>query len=180
MGSGRADRDLQPAIHSTDTHGTNEVNFAILHLFGYQFAPRYKDIYDKVRTPLYGFKHPSHYQDLLLKPIRKINTRLLIDEWDNFQRTIVSLALKTTTQSIIIGKLSSYTRKNRTRRALWEYDNIIRSLYLLNYVDSLSLRRNVLRALNRGENYHQMRRAVSYANCSFAFSGAKIGETAVI
>jgi hypothetical protein len=39
--------DIQPNIHSTDTHGTNEINFAVLHLFGYQFAPRYKDIYDK-------------------------------------------------------------------------------------------------------------------------------------
>ncbi|PGW47447.1 hypothetical protein COE03_14330, partial [Bacillus thuringiensis] len=35
---------MKPSIHSTDTHGTNEVNFAILDLFGYQFAPRYKDI----------------------------------------------------------------------------------------------------------------------------------------
>ena len=34
--------DIQPEIHSTDTHGTNEVNFALLHLFGYQFAPRYR------------------------------------------------------------------------------------------------------------------------------------------
>jgi hypothetical protein len=43
-------------------------------------------------------------------------------------------------------------------------DAIIRSLYLLDYVDSPPLRRNVQRALNRGENYHQLRRAVSYAN----------------
>ena len=41
--------DIQPDVHSTDTHGTNEVNFALLHVFGYQFAPRYRDIYDKVR-----------------------------------------------------------------------------------------------------------------------------------
>jgi TnpA family transposase len=34
--------DIQPSIHSTDTLGTNEVNFAILAFFGYQFAPRYK------------------------------------------------------------------------------------------------------------------------------------------
>jgi TnpA family transposase len=40
--------DIQPDIHSTDTHGTNEMNFAILHFFGYQFAPRYKDFHDKV------------------------------------------------------------------------------------------------------------------------------------
>jgi TnpA family transposase len=156
--------DIQPEVHSTDTHGTNEVNFAILHVFGYQFAPRYRDIHDKVSQSLYGFKHPSQYEDMLLKPIRKINTNLIMDEWENIQRVIVSLAFKTTTQSIIVGKLSAYARKNKTRRALWEYDNIIRSLYLLDYVDSTPLRRNVQHALNRGENYHQLRRSVSYAN----------------
>jgi TnpA family transposase len=156
--------DIQPEVHSTDTHGTNQVNFAILHLFGYQFAPRYADIYDKVSKSLYGFKHPSEYREGLIKPIRKINTDLIIDEWENIQHIILSLAQKTTTQSIIIGKLSAYARKNKTKRALWEYDNIIKSLYLLDYIDSPPLRRNVQRALNRGENYHKLRRAVSYAN----------------
>jgi TnpA family transposase len=156
--------DIQPAIHSTDTHGTNEVNFALLHVFGYQFAPRYRDIQTKVREALYGFKHPTQYGDVLLKPRRKLNARLIVEEWDQMQRIFVSLARKTTTQSIIVGKLSAYARKDKTRRALWEYDNILRSLYLLDYIDSPPLRRNVQRALNRGENYHQLRRAVSYAN----------------
>jgi TnpA family transposase len=156
--------DIQPDIHSTDTHGTNEVNFALLHVFGYQFAPRYRDLQEKVQHVLYGFKHPSQYGTMLLKPIRKITTRLIVEEWEQIQRILVSLALKTTTQSIIVGKLSAYARRNKTRRALWEYDNIIRSLYLLDYIDSPPLRRNVQRALNRGENYHQLRRAVSYAN----------------
>jgi TnpA family transposase len=89
---------------------------------------------------------------------------LIINEWDNVQRIIVSLALKATTQSTIVSKLSAYARNNRTKRALWEYDNIIQSLYLLNYIDSAPLRQNVQRAVNRGENYHQLRRAVSYAN----------------
>jgi hypothetical protein len=38
------------------------------------------------------------------------------------------------------------------------------SLYLLDYIDSLPLRQNVQRALNRGESYHQLRRAISHAN----------------
>lgn len=87
-----------------------------------------------------------------------------MEEWENIQRIILSLGLKTTTQSIIVGKLSAYARKNKTKRALWEYDNIIKSLYFLEYIDSLSLRRNVQQALNRGESYHKLRRAVSYAN----------------
>lgn len=34
----------------------------------------------------------------------------------------------------------------------------------MDYIDSPPLRQHVQRALNRGENYHQLRRAVSYAN----------------
>ncbi|TWD98600.1 Tn3 transposase DDE domain-containing protein [Neobacillus bataviensis] len=98
--------DIQPDLHSTDTHGNNEVNFAILHFLGYQFAPRYKDIYDTVRASLYGFNHPSRYGDILIKPMRKININLMTEEWENIPRILLLLGLKTTTQSIIVGKLS--------------------------------------------------------------------------
>jgi hypothetical protein len=33
----------------------------------------------------------------------------------------ISLPLKTTTQTIIVRKLSAFALKNKTRRALWEY-----------------------------------------------------------
>ena len=77
---------------------------------------------------------------------------------------MLSLGLKTTTQSVIVSKLSAYRRNNRTKQALWEFDNIIKSLYLLDYIDSPALRRNVQKALNRGESYHQLRRAIAYAH----------------
>lgn len=155
---------IRPERHSTDTHGTNEVNFALLHVFQYQFAPRYATIQEKVRSSLYGFRHPSQYGELTLKPIRKLQTERIVEEWDNLLRIFVSLALKTTTQSIIVSKLSAYARRNKTQRALWEYNDILQSLYLLDYVDSPPLRQHVQHALNRGESYHQLRRAVSYAN----------------
>lgn len=156
--------DIRPNVHSTDTHGTNEVNFAILATFGYQFAPRYRDIRDKMNT-LYGFRHPSKYdEEFLLKPSSKANTKLILAEEDNIKHIFASLAKKVTSQSVIIGKLSAYARKNRTKKALWELDNLHRSRYLLDYVDSVRLRRNVQRALNRGESYHKLVRAVAYAN----------------
>ncbi len=37
-------------------------------------------------------------------------------------------------------------------------------MYLLEYIDSQPLRQKVQRALNRGESYHQLRRAISHAN----------------
>jgi hypothetical protein len=157
--------DILPAVHSTDTHGANQVNFALLHLFGYRFAPRYRNVRGKVETGLYGFHPPRHYEkDWPIKPIRRVREGLIVSEWPNIERILLSLALKTTTQSVIVGKLSAYRRKNRTKRALWELDNIVRSLYLLDYIDSPVLRHNVQRALNRGEAYHQLRRAIAYAH----------------
>ena len=155
--------DIQPDIHSVDTHGTNHVNAALLYVFGDQFAPRYKDICDKVRTSLTAFHHPSRYGEAILKPIRKIRENDIIREWDECRRIFVSLARKDTMQSTLVRKLSSHARHSRTKRALWEYDSIHTSLHLLNYVDSPSLRQNIQKALNRGENYHQLARAISYA-----------------
>jgi TnpA family transposase len=40
----------------------------------------------------------------------------------------------------VVGKLSSYARQNQTKKALWELDNICRSLYILDFVDYPSLR----------------------------------------
>ena len=76
----------------------------------------WRNIREKTGTSLYGFQHPSQYdEDWLLRPIRKLNEEFIEEEWDNFLRILVSLALKTTTQSIIVGKLSSHARKNKTK-----------------------------------------------------------------
>ena len=154
--------EIIPDRHSTDTHGTNQVNFILLHVFGHMFAPRYAKLGSRSKM-IYGFKNPKQYGDYLLKPIRKINTKLIKEEWKNILKIFVSLGFKSSTQSTIIRKLSSYARKNRTKKALWELDNIVKTLYILKYVDSIKLRRNVQKALNRGEAYNKLRKAVFYA-----------------
>ena len=68
--------DIKPERHSTDTHGTNQVNYWILHTFGYHFAPRYRDLHKKIDS-LVGFQHPSQYGDFLIKPSRKANDELI-------------------------------------------------------------------------------------------------------
>ena len=155
--------DIKPERHSTDTHGTNQVNFWILHVFGYRFAPRYRDLQKRIAT-LVGFQHPNHYGDSLIKPSRKACDALIIKEWPNIQRIMASLAQKDVTQATIVRKLSSYARQNQTKKALWELDNLCRTLYILDFIDDVDLRQSVQKALNRGEAYHRFRRAVAYVN----------------
>ena len=61
-------------------------------------------------------------------------------------------------------KLASYERQNQTKKALWELENICRTLYVLDFIDDVTLRQTVQKALNRGEAYHRFRRAVAYVN----------------
>lgn len=155
--------EIQPARHSTDTHGGNQVNFFLLFCDSYQFAPRYRDLHKRIAS-LVGFQHPNHYAHYLIKPARKTFDALIVKEWPNIQRILASLAQKDVTQATVVRKLSSYARQNQTKKALWELDNILRTSYILDFIDDPSLRQSVQKALNRGEAYHRMRRAISYVN----------------
>ncbi len=157
------DTDIQTDIHSTDSHGINQVNFAILDMFGYQFAPRYKNISSKAKT-IYSFQHPSKYKNYLLQPKRLIKENLIIEEWDNFQRILASLGMKTTTQSTIIKKLSSTKRNNKIKRAIVEYDNIVETYHKLRYIDDPIYQKQINTVLNRGEHINKLRKHLFHAD----------------
>ena len=154
--------EIKPNILSTDTHGVNHVNFALLDLFGYTFAPRYAQF----GTVISDFFDVSEGEDnkatLSLK--KPINTALIIDEWDTIQRIIISLQQKTITQATLVRKLSGYSQNHPLLKALTEYNRMLKAMYLLDYIDDASLRTYVQRALNRGEAYHQLRRAIAHVN----------------
>ena len=155
--------DIRPQLHSTDTHGTNQVNYWTLYAFGYQFAPRYRDFHKKL-AGLVGRHAPGHYGKWLVKPSRKSNDELIIREWPAVQRIMASLGQKQVSQATIVRKLASYKRQNQTKKALWELDNLCRTRHILQFINDVGLRQSIQKALNRGEAYHRLRRAVAFVN----------------
>jgi TnpA family transposase len=84
-----------------------------------------------------------------------------VREKTNIERVVATLGLKEMTQGTLIRKLCTYTRPNPTRRAIFEFDKLIRSIYTLRYLRDPQLQRNVQRSQNRIESYHQLRAAVA-------------------
>ena len=74
--------------------------------------------------------------------------------------------------------MSSHKRYSRIRTALWEYDSILKSIYLLDFIDDDILRSQIRKALNRVESYHQLRRAIAKVH-SGKFRGQTILENEV-
>jgi TnpA family transposase len=139
----------------------NNVNCAILDIFGYQFSPRYA----KFKHAFYDqFEIMINEDKIEVKLKKPINKNLIKEEWESIQRIMCSLSRKTTQQSTIIKKLSNNKKSNRTLSALHEYDRLIKCIYFLEYIDNKTLRQFVHQALNRGEAYHQLRRAIASIN----------------
>ena len=80
----------------------------MLHQLGYRFAPRYRNVQRQVKAGLLGFRHPTHCdKNWPIRPNRRVREGLILSGEANIERILLSLALKSTTQSVIVGKLSA-------------------------------------------------------------------------
>ena len=100
--------EIQPDVLSTDTHGVNHVNFALLDLFGFRFAPRYAG-FSRVLNEMFNVgEGPNGEINLSLK--KPIQIRKIINHWDTIQLLAVSLKQRKTTQAMLVRKLSGYKK----------------------------------------------------------------------
>ena len=152
--------DIKPMVVTGDMHSINKANFAIFDWFDGVFAPRFTDANAQLKE-LYCADDPALYEKFPVKPVDRIDLQAIEDEKDGIGQIVATLALKDMTQAALIRKICTYSTSNLTRRAVFEYDKLIRSIYTLRYLRDPQLQRNVHRSQNRLESYHQLRAAIA-------------------
>ncbi len=151
--------DLRIEEHYTDTAGFTDHVFALMHLLGFRFAPRIRDLNDK-RLFIPG--DTSAYPTLAPLIGRKLNISLIKTNWEEIMRLSTSIKQGTVTASLILRKLGSYSRQNGLAVALRELGRIERTLFTLEWVQNVDLRRRVQVGLNKGEARNALARAVFF------------------
>jgi TnpA family transposase len=153
---------VQSEIHSTDTHGYSEIIFGVTHLLGISFAPRIRNF---KKQNIYSFAGASDYRGLeySVLPDGKINSELVAEHWDDILRFAATIKLKEATASQLFRRLSSYARQHALYKALKQFGRIMKSLFLLKYIDDLDLRQAIEKQLNKVESSHRFGDAVFYA-----------------
>ncbi len=152
--------DIVPTAITGDMHSINKANFAILHWFGLRFEPRFTNLDDQLQE-LYCADDPAQYEKCLIRPVGQIDRQIIVSEKPNIDQIVATLSLKEMTQGTLIRKLCTYTAPNPTRRAIFEFDKLVRSIYTLRYLRDPQLERNVHRSQNRIESYHQLRSTIA-------------------
>ncbi len=151
--------DLAIQEHYTDTAGFTDHLFALMHLLGYRFAPRIRNIGDtRLYTPTNDPGLPA------LAPLigGAINTTTIGLHWDEILRLATSVKTGTVTASLMMRKLGAYPRQNGLALALRELGRMERTLFLLDWLRDPGLRRKVTAGLNKGEARNTLARAVFF------------------
>ena len=149
--------ELQPTEIMTDTAGYTDTIFGIFHLLGLQFSPRIADIGG---ARFWRVDRAADYGILDELAANRINIKLIIEHWDDLLRLAGSLKLGVVRAAGLTRVLQTNDRPTRLARALQELGRLVKSLYLLRFIDDESYRRRILVQLNRGESRHQLARAI--------------------
>ena len=101
------------------------------------------------------------YENFLIRPVGQADLPVIVNEKPSMDQIVATIGLKEMTQGTLIRKLCTYTATNPTRRAIFEFDKLVRSIYTLRYLRDPQLERNVHRSQNRIESYHQLRSTIA-------------------
>ncbi|MFL9937167.1 Tn3 family transposase [Paraburkholderia sp. RL18-103-BIB-C] len=85
----------------------------------------------------------------LIKPAGQIDRSLICDDPSIIEQIIASLSVKEMSQQALVRKLCTLSTHHRTRKAVFEVDKLVRSIYTLRYMLDPQLQRNVHRSQNR-------------------------------
>lgn len=176
--------------HATDTGGASDHVFGLMPFFGYCFAPRLRDLKERRLHLL-----PGMSVDPLLAPLvdsgAPINIEHVAQHWDELLRVATSIRSGTVTASAMLRKLSAYPRQNGLAIALREVGRLERSIFMLNWLRDIDLRRRSQTGLNKGEARNALARAIffcqlgelrdrTFENQAYRASGLNLVVAAVI
>jgi TnpA family transposase len=159
-GIGDNETELSILEHTTDTAGFTEVVFAIFDLLGLRFSPRLSDL---ASQQLYRLK--SKPLDPTIKPLFKgrINRKLIQENWDDMVRVVGSIKRGWVSASLFMSKLQSFSEPNRLFEAFQEYGRLVKTIFILRYLNSEDYQRRIKTQLNKGESMHSLRRFILIA-----------------
>jgi len=159
-----------------------------MHLLGFRFAPRIRDLADK---RLFVTGKQTEYPSLAALIGGTINLKHIRTHWDEILCLATSIRQGTVTASLMLRKLGSYPRQNGLAVALRELGRIERSLFTLDWLQNVELRRRVHAGLNKGEARNALARAVffnrlgemrdrSFENQRYRASGLTLVTAAIV
>jgi TnpA family transposase len=154
---------IRSSVHTTDSHGATEPIFAVSYLLGIDFQPRMSHVSQKLMYSMDNLDmNPLEQIGCTIGP--PVDERLIEVQWDRILKLLVTFKLKHNLASLVMKRLNSYAVHNPLYRALSELGKLVRTEFLLRYIDEEELRHQIHRQQEKMESAQALSRVVAYGN----------------
>jgi TnpA family transposase len=153
-------RSSRPAesVHS-DTQGQSETVFAFTYLLGIKLMPR---IRNWKGLTLYRPDKETHYDHIGTLFTGAIDWELIESHWQDLMQVVLSIQAGKISSAMLLRKLGNESRKNRLYRVAREVGRVVRTIFLLDWISNLPLRRAVTETTNKIESYNGFAKWISF------------------
>lgn len=143
--------DIQPDTVHGDTQAQSYPVFALAYLLGIKLMPRIRNIKD-----LRFFRPDRRFRYDHIEPLFSghIDWKLIERHVPDMLRVAVSIKLGRISASTILRRLGTYSRKNKLYFAFKELGKVVRTMFLLEYINDGKMRRTIHSATNKNEQFN--------------------------
>jgi len=144
--------DIQPDTIHGDTQAQSTPVFGLAFLLGISLMPR---IRNWKNLKLYRLGKQTIYDHIDVLFSGTIDWPLIQTHLPDLLRVALSIKAGRITASTLLRKLGTYSRKNRLYQAFRELGRVIRTIFLLEYINSAEMRSLIQAATNKSESFNR-------------------------
>ncbi|HNA27564.1 MAG TPA: Tn3 family transposase [Nitrospira sp.] len=145
-------------VHS-DTQGQSSTVFAFTHLLGIKLMPR---IRNWKNLTLYRPEKAAKYEHINRLFSGVVNWGLIERHWKDLMQVALSIYAGRISSATLLRKLGSSSRKNRLFFAAQELGNVVRTMFLLEWIGNREMRQEITANTNKVESYNGFAKWVSF------------------
>ena len=165
---------IKPTTIHSDTQGQNLPVFGLAYLLGIELMPRIRN-WKGLR--FYRSSKDTHYDHIdSLFGDNVVDWDLIATHWQDLLRVVISIQEGKVLPSMLLRKLTTYSRKNRLYQAFHALGTIVRTCFLLTFISDEKLREVIHRSTNKVEQYNAFEDWITFAGAGTIYERAYIEQ----
>ena len=165
---------IKPTTLHADTQGQNLPVFGLSYLLGIELMPRIRN-WKGLR--FYRPDKDTHYDHIdSLFGDNVVDWDLIATHWQDLLRVVISIQEGKVLPSMLLRKLTTYSRKNRLYQAFHALGTVVRTCFLLTFISDEKLREVIHRSTNKVEQYNAFEDWITFAGAGTIYERAYIEQ----
>lgn len=157
----RNESTVKPKKVHGDSQAQSTPVFSIAYLFGIELMPR---IRQWKHLTLYKPDKTMQFEHISSLFSGVINWKLIADYWQDMMQVVISIQQGKVSSDLILSKLNSRNKSSRLYMAFRELGNVIRTLFLLDFMSDPDLRDTITAETNKVEAFNELSDWIRFAS----------------